>query len=72
MVILPSPACTRPPPASPQPPLGPQLVGWLSPAVLAPPHLVGVKETLAEEKGMQGHILQLGPTALLVEGAFQL
>lgn len=40
-------------------------VGWLSPTVLAPPGLVGVKEALTEKQGVQGHVLQQQPTALL-------
>lgn len=44
---------------------GSSAVGWLSPTVLAPPGLVGVKEALAEEQGVQGHALQLRPLALL-------
>lgn len=51
----------------------PSAVGWLSPTMLAPPGLVRVKEALAEEEGMQGHVLQLRPTALLrCMGSFQL
>lgn len=40
--------------------------GRLSPVVLPPPGLVGVKETLTEEEGVQGHhLLQLWARALL-------
>lgn len=47
--------------------------GRLSPAVLAPPGLVGVEEALAEEEGMQGYLLQLGALAFLQRrGPFQL
>lgn len=70
----PLPLPPPPPVLSPASSSGSSVVGWLSPTVLAPPGLVGVKEALAEEQGVQGHVLQQQqPMALLRRwGSFQL
>lgn len=68
-----APSTLHPPPILSPASSRPSVVGRLSPTVLAPPGLVGVKKALAEEQGVQGHVFQQQPTALLrCWGSFQL